>query len=196
MYPLRSVGGRVILDPRGRRESAPTRQRERTMQTTYLSAAETAKLIRKALKSNFPGVKFSVRSDTYAGGASIRVRHTDGPTKAEVEAVVGMYQGSDFDGMQDLKTSREAVLLAGEGGALRSVRFGADFVFVDRDYTPATYLAAAERQAKRFGFTVPTEADLYIYEAHATGLRNDPPLAHFTHRTRGQEIRAELERLA
>ena len=39
----------------------------------YLTCAETAKLARAALKQAFPGVRFSVRSDTYAGGASIHV---------------------------------------------------------------------------------------------------------------------------
>lgn len=34
----------------------------------YVSAKDTAVLIRGALKREFPGVKFSVRSETYAGG--------------------------------------------------------------------------------------------------------------------------------
>ena len=37
----------------------------------YLTCAETAKLVRSALKAAFPGVKFSVCSSTYSGGASI-----------------------------------------------------------------------------------------------------------------------------
>ena len=50
---------------------------------TYLSCAETAKLVRAALKKAFPGVKFSVKSSVYSMGASIRVGWTDGPvTKA------------------------------------------------------------------------------------------------------------------
>lgn len=36
----------------------------------YLSCAETAKLLRQALKESFPGVKFSVRSSVYSGGAN------------------------------------------------------------------------------------------------------------------------------
>ena len=39
----------------------------------YLTCAETAKLIRKDLKKNFPKIKFSVMSNTYSMGASIRV---------------------------------------------------------------------------------------------------------------------------
>jgi hypothetical protein len=33
--------------------------------TEYLSCADTARLLRKALKRTFSGVRFSVRSDTY-----------------------------------------------------------------------------------------------------------------------------------
>lgn len=75
--------------------------------TTYLSCAETAKLVRKALAEAFPGVKFSVRSDTYSMGASIRVHWTDGPRSKEVEGVTRRFHGSDFDGSIDLKSSRQ-----------------------------------------------------------------------------------------
>src|SRR3990167_7466408 len=78
-----------------------------TQEKTYLSCAETAKLVRTALRDAFPGVKFSVRSDTYAGGASIRVRWTDGPTSDAVERVAGVFAGADFDGMVDLKVYAE-----------------------------------------------------------------------------------------
>ena len=45
----------------------------------YLTAADTAKLVRKALAKAFPDVKFYVRSDTYAGGASIDVYYDGRP---------------------------------------------------------------------------------------------------------------------
>lgn len=70
----------------------------------YLSCADTAKLIRAALKREFPEVKFSVRSHTYAGGASINVGWIDGPQSADVDAVTGQFAGAGFDGMIDLKT--------------------------------------------------------------------------------------------
>jgi hypothetical protein len=44
------------------------------MRDQYVSAAQTAKLVRVALKQAFPATKFSVRTSTYAGGASVRVR--------------------------------------------------------------------------------------------------------------------------
>lgn len=44
-----------------------------TVTVKRLTCAETAKLVRKELKKHFPGQKFSVRSHTYAGGASISI---------------------------------------------------------------------------------------------------------------------------
>lgn len=71
----------------------------------HYTCAETAKLVRQALKANFPQVRFSVRSNTYSGGASIDVHWTDGPTEDQVDAVAGRYEGAGFDGMIDLKYS-------------------------------------------------------------------------------------------
>ena len=65
-------------------------------ETTYLSCTETAKLVRAALKEAFPSVKFSVRSKSYAGGASIRVFWTDKPPTEDVEKVARGFQGSRF----------------------------------------------------------------------------------------------------
>lgn len=128
----------------------------------YLSAAETAKLVRRALKEAFPGQKFSVRSDTYSGGASIDVKWTDGPRRATVEAVAKQYQGGGFDGSIDLMHYAThylrpdgRVLLAHDSGTegsrgyvpaqdnrdlatvlpddVEEVRFGADFIFCTRE---------------------------------------------------------------
>ena len=134
------------------------------MSTTkeWISCADTAKLIRVALRREFPDTKFGVRSKTYSGGASIDIKWTDGPTRKAVEAVAKSYAGGDFDGMIDLKYYTDAWLMpdgsatpahsAGTGGsrgvhegydyeppspdAVR-VSFGADFVFCERSYSEA-----------------------------------------------------------
>jgi hypothetical protein len=128
--------------------------------TEYLSCAETAKLVRAALKQAFPGIKFSVRSSTYSGGASIDVSWTDGPPAAEVEKVSGVFAGADFDGSIDLKCHTDhwlnpdgAVTVAHAQGTensrgylpevigdppspnARLVSFGADYVFCRRDFS-------------------------------------------------------------
>jgi hypothetical protein len=100
--------------------------------TEYLSCAGTAKLLRQALKRTFPGVKFSVRSDVYAGGASIDVSWTDGPTAQSVKALADGFAGADFDAMQDLKTYRAPELVPDPEYGVREIHFGADFVFCNR----------------------------------------------------------------
>lgn len=127
--------------------------------TRYLTVAETAKLVRKQLKAQFPGQKFSVRSDSYSGGASIRISWTDGPLDRKVDEVVQQFSGASFDGMIDLKTHFTSWLnadgtagVAYDGGTQGSrgvyesrigapqegselVHFGADFIFTEREVT-------------------------------------------------------------
>lgn len=96
-----------------------------------IDTPEVAKLIRKALKAKFPGQKFSVRSSRYAGGCSVDVRWTDGPTVPAVDAVIGLYQGASFDGMTDMKSYHESMLSTEDGAEV--VRFSADFVHSHRE---------------------------------------------------------------
>lgn len=102
----------------------------------YLTCAETAKLLRAALKAAHPGVKFSVKSQTYSGGASIRVGWTDGPTARTVDSLVRLYTGGSFDGMTD-SMSYHDTLLAGPDGMPERVHFGADFIFTERQTSEA-----------------------------------------------------------
>ncbi len=133
-----------------------------TERVRYLSVTETAKLVRRALRESFPGVKFSVRSDSYAGGASIRVGWTDGPRRADVGAVTDQFEGKSFDGSIDLAYSKThwlrpdgRVLLQSSPGTVGSrgshpaidntdltevipedaelVHLGANYIFCDRE---------------------------------------------------------------
>ena len=58
--------------------------------------------IRRELSAKFPGVRFRVTSESYAGGSSVSVHWVDGPTRAEVQSVVEKYQYGSFDPMRDL----------------------------------------------------------------------------------------------
>jgi hypothetical protein len=60
--------------------------------------------IRLMLKSAFPCVKFSVKSDSFSMGNSVGVSWVDGPTAAEVETITGKFSGGKFDGMDDSYT--------------------------------------------------------------------------------------------
>lgn len=101
----------------------------------YVSVTDTAKLLREALKAEFPGVKFAVQSRKYSGGASIDVSWLDGPTSKAVEPVLGRYSGATFDGMIDLRTNH-TTLLASPDGEVEEVQFGAHYVFGHRSVTP------------------------------------------------------------
>ena len=127
----------------------------------YFTTAETAKLVRQALKTAFPSIRFSVRSKTYSGGASIDVDWIDGPRRKDVEATAKQYEGGGFDGMIDLKYSRthylrpdgatmvlydpgtvgsmgvhegedNRALASAMPDGVQAVRFGADFIFCSR----------------------------------------------------------------
>ena len=77
---------------------------------TSVSLTDTAKLIRHTLKRRFSGVKFSVRSERYAGGSSIHVKWTDGPRLSTVESVISPYVGAGFDGTIDMRYLKGAWL--------------------------------------------------------------------------------------
>jgi Domain of unknown function (DUF3560)/Large polyvalent protein associated domain 29 len=66
---------------------------------TY-TAVETAKLVRAALKKNFPHVKFSVKSRIQ----TIDISYTDGPIADDVRNITNNFSGMSFDGMQDMNT--------------------------------------------------------------------------------------------
>jgi len=150
------------------------------MTKRYLSCAETAKLIRAQLKAEFPGVKFSVKSKVYSGGASITVGWTDGPTGKAVDAVVQVYSGAGFDGMIDMKYNKTAWLMpdgtatfaktAGTAGSMgtvssaqemqpsfkaEQVSFGADYVFTNRRYSLPVYTAAVKKLCEDYGQPMP-----------------------------------------
>jgi hypothetical protein len=135
-----------------------------------LSCAETAKLVRVALAKTFPDIKFSVRSRTYSGGASIDVAWTDGPTITRVQPILDSYEGKSFDGSIDMGCYNDHYLLpdgsvtfahtSGTEGSMgwipavdaprpirgERVHFGANYVFGHRAISgEAGLLVHAER---------------------------------------------------
>jgi conjugative element/phage-associated large polyvalent protein len=115
----------------------------------HIDTADVAKLIRVELKKTFPATKFSVNSKRYAGGSSIRVSWTDGPTKKRVEDVIGHFHGASFDGMIDLKSYHDS---EHDG---EKVHFGNDYLFCDRELSPGFVTRVAEEVERRIGRPVP-----------------------------------------
>jgi len=124
-----------------------------------ISLADTAKLIRAALKKAFPGVKFSVRAKSYSMGCSIQVGYNADVATSDVRKVVSVFSSTGFNGMVDASYTKNA-WLAPDGTAslayshervdsdgyecrqfygphaanCRYVRFGADYVMVQKDF--------------------------------------------------------------
>ncbi len=86
--------------------------------------------IRRELARAFPGVKFRVTGKSYAGGSSIGISWSDGPTTKQVREITNNYQRCDFDGMQDLETYRD--------GDHSRVFGGASYVSENRDMSDRT----------------------------------------------------------
>ncbi|MDJ0336587.1 hypothetical protein QMG83_15265 [Salinibacterium sp. G-O1] len=111
--------------------------------TDYISTKDTATLVRVALKSAFPGVKFSVRMSTGTASAWMRVRWSDGPTTRDVDAITARYEGRKFNSMTDGYDDAGSVLIAGEGNDMpREIRYCCDGINTQRDYTPAGFAVA------------------------------------------------------
>lgn len=69
----------------------------------YVSShAGAAAAIKAELKTKFPGIKFSVTSDSFSMGDSVDIRWEDGPTTKDVEEYADKYQYGHFNGMEDI----------------------------------------------------------------------------------------------
>lgn len=111
--------------------------------TTLIPTKAVAALLRKELRTTFPGVKFSVRCSTGTAAAWINVHHEDGPTSAQVDEVCGKYEGRSFDGMTDTYTDHGTTLVAGEAGEMPTeIRYCCDGINTARDFTAAGHLEA------------------------------------------------------
>lgn len=66
------------------------------------SQAQAASAIRKELKANFPGTKFSVTSESFSMGDAVRISWIDGQTTDMVDSIVKKYQYGSFNGMEDM----------------------------------------------------------------------------------------------
>jgi hypothetical protein len=64
--------------------------------------AGAAAAIKSELKAAFPGIKFSVTSDSFSMGDSVHISWEDGPTRDEVKNISCKYQYGSFNGMEDI----------------------------------------------------------------------------------------------
>lgn len=108
------------------------------MSTRYLSATDTAKHVRAALRTEFPGTRFSVRSDN---GNALRISWTDGPPTKTVDPIVNRFKGSDWSGYTESTTPRAPIVIDDQ-----PVRPLVEFVTTHRTLSDA-YRARLEAKA-------------------------------------------------
>lgn len=91
---------------------------------TWIPTKDVAKLVRAYLRENYPGEKFSVRSDSYAGGSAVRVTTPKDWTHEQNHAlwdVLGPWGSAGFDGMTDSSYSKGHTLCPVHGVRLTYV---------------------------------------------------------------------------
>lgn len=102
----------------------------------WVPTKDVAKLVRAYLKREHPGVKFSVRSDSYSGGSAIRVTVPYLWTRGqehELWLTLSSWGSSGFDGMTDSSYGKSHALCPVHGVTLTHVdaHFGTDEVIGD-----------------------------------------------------------------
>lgn len=113
----------------------------------WKKTTEVAKIIRSILKESFPEIKFSVRSKSYAGGSSISIHWTDGPTSKEVDAKVKHLQSVSHMDITDLV---HHVPFSEHGG--EKFNSMADHIFAVRRETVEFIQPIAEDAAVKYGY--------------------------------------------
>ena len=95
----------------------------------YLRTGEVSRNLRAVLKHEFPGVKFSVRSNSFSGGDDARVSWVDGPSRAKVEPLVDGFGESVHEPNTDYWDHVTTVISAVCGGF--------SYTFAEREYSDA-----------------------------------------------------------
>jgi hypothetical protein len=126
----------------------------------YVSAVETAKAMRQALKTAFPGVKFSVRK---SNGHAIYVQWTDGPRVAAVQAIIGRFEGQSFDGMQDMRIERDPELSIDADGNVFQLSYCGGLTIESRSYSDEARAWATSEYERAFGKSVDDVSGGYPY---------------------------------
>lgn len=122
-----------------------------------------AKNIRVELARAFPGVKFSVKGKSFSGGDDINVSWTDGPTSAQVDAIIQKYSGGSFDGMTDSYTYSHSAWIEAFGDA--------KYIMANRHYSDALVIRAIEIVKLEYG-----DREAPTVEQYNNGQANGSPM--------------------
>lgn len=116
------------------------------MTTQIIATTQAAALLKRALRAQYPGVKFSVRTERGTACAWLRVSYTDGPTVRAVQHIADGYCGQRFNAITDVYDVLPDRLVTVDGRT-HSVRYLVDGVLASREIGPEGRAAVAERVA-------------------------------------------------
>jgi hypothetical protein len=118
--------------------------------TRYISTTDTAKQIRKTLRAQWPGVKFSVRKGAGTASAWIGVSWEDGPRAKDVTALVSRFEGARFNGMTDSYDHQPDQLVATKTGERPEIiNYHCDGINTHRSISDDATRYAAQRIANQ-----------------------------------------------
>lgn len=113
--------------------------------------AQVATLIRKELKTAFPGIKFSVRSASDGYSSKVDIDWIDGPTAEKVNEIVSKYKQGHFDGMTDcyeFSNSRDDIPQV-------------SYVFTNRELSDELRAELVLKIEKKFGIDFSNSQEVY-----------------------------------
>ncbi|WP_407216894.1 LPD29 domain-containing protein [Enterobacter hormaechei] len=111
-----------------------------------------SKNIRILLKENFKGTKFSVRM---RDATCINVTWTDGPTKAEVEALIKQFQIGTVDSFSECYEYNET--------GFNKLYGGIKYLFTERSYTDELISKAIDAVKARYGDRIGPDCNVEAY---------------------------------
>lgn len=128
-----------------------------------LNHTETAKLIRKDLKTTFPRCKFRVRCVGGRYNRYIEISWTDGPVAKMVQVVVDKYQGF-YRKQQSVYNNKYALTWRiVEGESIQYVRYDYSARILQRDTSAALQAYCAAKIAAEYGYAKSDNASDYTF---------------------------------
>ena len=108
-------------------------------QYIYMSAKNTASVIKQFVKKNFPGVKVWATSDVYSGGSSVRVNvcNSDGsplslPIYSQIHSFGTSFKAGRYDGMTDCYEYSDVEVRTDNGTQLK---YFPSYIFIENKAT-------------------------------------------------------------
>ncbi len=118
--------------------------------------ARAAANVRMELAAHFPGIKFSVTSDSASMTSSVSVKWVFGPACKDVDAIVGKYAYGTFDGMTDCA----GIDKSSYGEAVSTVLGRVRFTSTNREFSDEFVRQVCQDIAQLLGMEFQSESDI------------------------------------